>query len=345
MSTPTTRRYDVRRLVATGTAFDAFYAIASGCGRDDDTPEERALYLVHGYLMEVPHGGHRYWYCDSPYGWDAVDTVRALRLVGFPELAAICARTLAVFPKGTPPRSRYAIEAAVEKPAAAELLSGLDSENFRVCDLHAKETCLRFVFANWAAFGGDPARCPDVDATLARMADAEERESREAERRARELGPVEDLPEPGEVETYRMAFRRSGLLVLLGAAVVVAAGAATWSLDDVWDWRRILGILAMGAGFTLVRVGLRNVRYRLRFDPSGIHATGSDSIEWSRVTGCQLLRYAGGSGFAVLSESDDDERRITVPGGLARYDACFHAFVAMSRRHRAPWCPSLHERA
>lgn len=59
MSTPTTRRYDVRRLVATGTAFDAFYAIASGCGRDDDTPEERALYLVHGYLMEVPHGGHR----------------------------------------------------------------------------------------------------------------------------------------------------------------------------------------------------------------------------------------------------------------------------------------------
>ncbi len=345
MSPPTTRPYDVHRLVAKGTAFDAFCAIASGCGRDDDMPEERALYLVHGYLMEVPHGGHRYWYCDSPYGWDAVDTVRALRLVGFPELASICARTLAVFPKGTPPRSRYAIEAAVQKPAAEELLSSLDSEKFAISGLHEDETCLRFVFANWSAFGGDPARCPDVEATLVRMAEARERERRDDERRARDLGPVEDLPEPGEVETYRMAFRRSGLLVLVGAAIVVAGGAATWSLDDVWAWRGILVMLATSVGFAILRAGLRASMYRLRFDPSGIHATGSESIEWSRVTGCQLLRYAGGSGFDVLSESDDEERRITVPGGLAQYDACFHAFVAMSRRHRAPWCPSLHERA
>lgn len=337
MSPPTTRPYDVRRLVAKGTAFDAFHAIARGCGRDDDTPEERALYLVHGYLMEVPHGGHRSWYGESPYGREAVDTVRALRLVGFPKLASICSRTLAVFPEGKPPESWSEVVALLRAPVAKEQLNGLDSEMYRLTGPNDAETCLRFVFANWAAFGGDPVRGPDVEATLARMAEAEARADRDAERRARAAGPVERTPEPGEVETYRLAFRRSGLLVLVGAAIVLVGAAAIGSSDGGWDGRSLLTALTTSVGVAILRAGLRASKYRLRFDPNGIHATGSASIAWSQVTGCQLLSFAGGSGFAVIAASGDEERRITVPAGLARYDGCFRAFLAMSRRHRSPW--------
>ena len=145
----------------------------------------------------------------------------------------------------------------------------------------------------------------------------------------------EDAADASEVPasaTFRLKTKSVFLTFVAGALIT---SGAVWLLGRVPNW---VGGLVFGAGLATMAMAWVRYQYRITFDGQGIHEPRRPTIPWSTVTGCQVHNLAGVGGFEIESTGPQGNvQRIFVSRRLENHREAFRTFLAMARRHDAPW--------